>query len=97
MGLEVLIPLLAIFSVIFVPVTGLMIILTSRFALKPLVETLAKALRESGYAGIGGPDHERLQLLTDQIETLTHEVRQLKEASDFDRKLLRPAADGEES
>ena len=96
MGLEVLIPLLAIFSVIFIPVTGLMIILTSRYALRPLVETLAKALRESGYAGMGGPNPEQLQLLAEQIETLTHEVRQLKEASDFDRKLLGPESGGEE-
>ena len=93
MGLDVLIPLLAIFSVIFVPVTGLMIILTSRFALKPLVETLATALKESGYAGPGAPGEE-LRSLAEQIEALTEEVRQLKEVSEFDRKLLHPGEVG---
>jgi len=87
MGLDVLIPLLAIFSVIFVPVTGLMIILTTRFALKPLAETLAKALKESGYGG-RGTSPEELQALTEQIEALTREVRQLKDVAEFDRKLL---------
>jgi hypothetical protein len=47
MGIEVLIPLLAIFSVLLVPILGVTVILTTRFALKPLAETLARALRES--------------------------------------------------
>lgn len=86
MGIEVLVPLLAIFSIFFIPITGLMIILTSRFALKPLAETLAKALRESGYAAGGSP--QEIQALSAQIEALTDEVRLLKEVSDFDRQLL---------
>lgn len=91
MGIEVLVPLLAIFSIFFIPITGLMIILTSRYALKPLAETLAKALRESGYGPRGGPPGE-LQALTEQIELLAEEVRMLKAASDFDRKLLESRA-----
>jgi hypothetical protein len=86
MGIEVLIPLLAIFSIFFIPITGLMIILTSRYALKPLAETLAKALRESGYAAGGSP--EEIRALSEQIEVLTEEVRMLKTVSEFDRQLL---------
>jgi len=87
MGIEVLVPLLAIFSIFFIPITGLMIILTSRYALRPLAETLAKALRESGYGGHGG-SAEEMQALSDQIERLTEEVRRLQEVSEFDRRLL---------
>ena len=86
MGIEVLIPLLAVFSIFFVPIFGVMIILTTKFAFTPLVETLAKALRESGYGATGSPD--QIEHLTAQIKALTEEVRQLKEVSDFDRKLL---------
>ena len=87
MGVEVLIPLLAVFSVFFIPITGLMLILTTRFALKPLVETLTRALKESGH--ISSPDLlNHVQALSDQVETLTKEVQQLREAQEFDRKLL---------
>ncbi len=82
-----LVGLLAVFSIFFVPITALMFILTTRFALKPLVETLAKALRESGYAH--PPELlPHIQELTDQVETLRGEVRELKDVQDFDRKLL---------
>jgi len=87
MGVEVLIPLLAVFSIFFIPITGLMLILTTRFALKPLVETLARALKESGYAS--SPDlSSHVHALAEQVETLTGEVQRLREAQDFDRKLL---------
>jgi len=90
MGLDILIPLLAIFSVIFVPITGVMIILTTRFAFKPLAETIAKALRESGYGGPGAvpASTEQIRLLAAQVEALTEEVRQLKDVREFDQKLL---------
>ena len=84
--MEALIPLLAVFSIFFIPMAGLMLILTSKFALRPLVETLAKALRESK-EGTDTPTWQ-MQELTEQIQALTEEVRQLKEVRDFDRKLL---------
>jgi hypothetical protein len=87
MDLEVLIPLLAVFSIFFVPMVGIMVILTSKYALTPLVETLAKALKESGYSGPHGSP-EQLEALTEQIHALTDEVRLLKEVTDFDQKLL---------
>lgn len=87
MGVEVLIPLLAIFSVLLVPILGITIILTTRFALKPLAETLANALRESGHAPMSGRSQHLLEL-TEQLQALTEEVHRLREAQDFDRRLL---------
>ena len=92
MGIEVLVPLLAIFSVLLVPILGLTLIFTTRFALKPLAETLAAALRDSGWGG--SPVSERqLVDLTEQVQALSDEVRRLREAQDFDRKLLGAADD----
>lgn len=89
MGIEVLIPLLAVFSIFFIPIAGLTFILTTRFALKPLVETLARALRESGQGG--SPElYLRVQELTDTVEALRSEVRSLREVRDFDKELLGP-------
>ena len=82
-----LIGLVAVFSIFFVPITALMFILTTRYALKPLVETLAKALRESGYKH--PPELlPEIQQLADQVESLRVEVGELKEIQEFDRKLL---------
>jgi hypothetical protein len=86
MGIDI-VGLLAVFSIFFVPITGLMLILTTRFAFKPLVESLAKALRESGHT----QEAERFspnQELTLQVELLRDEVRRLKEVQEFDKKLL---------
>lgn len=94
MGVEVLIPLLAIFSVVFIPVAGLTFVFTSKFALRPLVETLAKALRESNTTASPELLH-RLHELTDSVDSLQQEVRALKEGQEFDRKLL-GRLDGEE-
>ena len=92
MGIEVLIPLLAVFSIFFIPITGLMLILTTRFALKPLVETLARALKESGYGS--SPDLLiHMRTLSEQVESLATEVQQLREAQEFDRKLLETRRD----
>ena len=86
--MEVLIPLLAVFSIFFIPIASLMLILTTKFAFKPLVETLVGALRESGQ-GVHYPPPMQLEELTEQVLTLREEVERLKEAQDFDKKLLR--------
>ena len=91
MGIEILIPLFAIFSIFLVPILGITVILTTRFALKPLAETLAAALRDSGYGG-PGPSYERLQELTEEVQSLSAEVQRLREAQDFDRTLLEARA-----
>lgn len=87
MGVEVLVPLFAIFSILLVPILGITVILTTRFALKPLAETLAKALRESGSAPDRGTHPELLEL-TEEVRALSEEVRRLKEVQEFDHKLL---------
>ena len=84
--MEVLIPILAIFSIFFVPITGVMLILVSKYALKPMVETLSQALRDSRQADPASL--LQMQDLADQVESLTAEVRRLQELQDFDRKLL---------
>jgi len=94
MGIEVLIPLLAIFSIFFIPIAGLTFVFTTRFALKPLVETLAKALSESGGIAKSPELLLRLQDLTDTVEALSDEVRTLKEGQEFDRQLLKAGAPG---
>jgi hypothetical protein len=85
--MDVLIPLLAIFSVLLVPIGGVMLILTTRFAFKPLVEALSQALNESKVGGGRSTDWQ-LQQLTEQVEALSEEVRRLKDAQAFDQKLL---------
>jgi len=91
-GFEVLIPIFGILLVL-VPVTGLTLILTARFALKPMTETIAKALRESGFAANAGRA-DRLQDLTEQVQLLTDEVARLREAQEFDRTLISGRGEG---
>ena len=96
MGIEVLIPLLAIFSVLLVPILGVTVILTTRFALKPLAETLAGALRESGQSS--SPEApSQLRDLAEQVHALSDEIQRLREAQEFDRKLLETRAGGDQS
>ena len=87
MDLALMIPIMGILLTM-IPVAGLTLVLVLRLAVKPLVETLADAVRESRVdtdaVRVGG----QLQALIDEVETLTHEVRELKSANDFDRKLL---------
>ncbi len=94
MGIEVLIPLFAVFCIFFIPIAGLTFILTTRFALKPLVETMAKALRESGQGS--SPDlYLRVQELAEAMDALRSDIHAMKEVQDFDRKLLDPVGEKE--
>jgi len=87
MDFEFLIPIFGILLVL-VPVTGITVILTARFASRPIVEALLQ-LRGQGMVG---PGTERLQRqvedLGETVEVLTAEVRRLREAQAFDHKLL---------
>lgn len=87
MDIAVLIP---IFGIILsmIPVAGLTLVLTIRLAVKPLVETLAEALRESRQGAGTDVLASHLGALSEEVETLTHEVRELRSAQDFDRTLL---------
>ncbi len=92
-GFEVLIPIFGILLVL-VPVTGLTFVLTLRLGGKPFVEALARELRASGYAG--SPDRDvRLIELTEQVEALTAEVGRLREAQEFDQRLVGAKESGE--
>jgi len=87
MDLRMLVPIFGILLVM-IPVAGLTFGLTLRLAVKPFVETLARALRESGHV-TNGPDlSEQILLLREEVEMLNQEVRHLKSVQDFDRTLL---------
>lgn len=87
MNFEFLIPIFGIL-VVLVPITGLTVVLTAKFATKPIVE----ALTQLRGPGLGGQHPRQLQMqvqdLAETVEVLTDEVRRLREAQAFDHKLL---------
>lgn len=84
MGLDFLVPIFGIL-IVLVPVTGLTAVLTLRLGGKPFIETLARELKWSP----GGSELElRIAELTEQVEALGSEVRELRSGQAFDRKLL---------
>ena len=85
MDLYMLIPIFGILLVM-IPVAGLTLTLTLRFAIKPFVEALARALRQSGRLGDGS--NPQIERLSEQVESLTAEVQRLAEAQRFDQELL---------
>lgn len=87
MGFEPLIPIFGIL-IVLVPIIGLTTVLTLRFGLKPFVESLAKELRGSGFGSPPSGWQIQVQDMQEQIEALTGEVRRLREARDFDARLL---------
>jgi len=87
MGFEPLIPIFGIL-IVLVPIIGLTTVLTLRFGLKPFVESLAKELRGSGLGSPPSAWQIQVQDMQEQIEALTGEVRRLREARDFDARLL---------
>lgn len=93
MGLDFLVPIFGILLVL-VPVTGLTVILTARFATKPIVQALMQLRGQPP----GGAVPEQLQLqiqdLNESMEALTAEVHRLREAQAFDRKLLEQKTTG---
>ena len=86
MGLAFLVPLFGILLVL-VPVTGLTAVFTLRYGGKPFVETLAREMRGAG--ALPMPEaSKKIEELSDQVEMLTAEVERLKEAQQFDERLL---------
>ena len=87
-GAEILIPLvlgtLGILTVL-IPIAGL----TARFALKPIVEAIAR-MREM-QAGATGRElnvlEQRVALLEQQYQALDSTVERIAEIKDFDRQL----------
>lgn len=82
-----LIPIFGILLVM-IPVAGLTFGLTLRLAVKPFVETLARAVRESGGGVDLGQLSDQMALLQEEIEGLRQEAHALKRAQEFDQKLL---------
>lgn len=86
MGLDFLVPIFGILLVL-VPVTGLTAVFTLRYGGKPFIETLAREMRGSG--ALPAPEASRkISELSDQVEMLTAEVERLREAQQFDERLL---------
>lgn len=77
--MEWLIPIFGI-MLVMIPVGGLTVGLVAK--------TLAKVRRESIDPEPARGLAERVAQLQDEVESLTIEVRELKAAQDFDRKLL---------
>jgi hypothetical protein len=67
MDLSNLVPIFGILLAM-IPVAGLTLTLTLRFAVKPFVGTLAQALRESG--SLGGGSNPQIEALSEHVESM---------------------------
>jgi hypothetical protein len=86
MGLDFLVPIFGIL-IVLVPVTGITAILTLRLGGKPFIETLAREFK--GLGNEQGTDlHLSVVELAEQVESLKDEIRELRAAQAFDRRLL---------
>lgn len=69
--------------IVLVPVTGI----TLRFALKPIVDSIARLMevraRHEGAAAV----ESRVALLEQELQATRHELHELRERDDFYRKL----------
>jgi hypothetical protein len=93
MGLEILVPIFGIL-LFLVPITGLTVVFTAKYALKPLVEALTQL--RLGQGTMQPPELEaRLRDVSEQVEVLSGEIQRLRDAQDFDRQLKAPAMSGE--
>jgi hypothetical protein len=92
MGLEILIPILAIMLgglIFLVPILGL----TLRFALKPVVEAYERIRSAHGEGGAYATVLEqRLALVEQQMHHLESSLRDIEEQRDFDRRLAAGSA-----
>jgi hypothetical protein len=70
-------------SVVLIPVAGL----TARFALKPLVESLAKVNEVRGVEETVAITERRVALLEQQLEAMESSLRNIEEGRTFDRAL----------
>lgn len=70
-------------SVVLIPVAGL----TVRFALKPLVESLARIWEVKGMEETLAIAERRISLLEQQVEAMEGTVRNLEAGQAFDRQL----------
>lgn len=71
---------------ILIPVAGL----TARFALKPLVESMARLFDNRTVENTVEITERRVALLESQVESLEQTVRDLRDGREFDRQLQSP-------
>lgn len=78
---EDIIAILAIFLCVFTPIAGL----TLRFALKPLVDSLARLLEVRGGATAAANElvEKRVALLEQELGMVRNELQQVSEQRDF--------------
>ncbi len=74
-------------SVVLVPVIGL----TARFALKPVVEGLARVFESRSVDETVRILERRVELQEQQIEPLQASLKQIADTQDFDRQLAAPS------
>ena len=70
-------------SVVLIPVIGL----TARFALKPVVEALARVFESRGMNESVQIMERRIALMEAQMEDLANSMQRLEEAASFDARL----------
>ena len=75
-------------STVLVPVIGL----TARFALKPVVEALARVFESRSVDETVRILERRVELQEQQIESLQTSLEKLSEKQEFDRQLASPRA-----
>jgi hypothetical protein len=86
MGYEILVPLVAIVmgSLMFlIPIAGI----TARFALKPVIESLAKYRESQGDRDALVLMERRMALLEEQFNGMDRSLRELVEEAEFRRQL----------
>lgn len=91
-GLDFLVPIFGIL-IVLVPIVGVTTVLTLRLGLKPFIETLAQELR-----GADGRSQAHLQgqveEMSEQLAMVSDELRRLREAQEFDQRLLAGVQEG---
>lgn len=70
-------------SIVLIPVIGL----TARFALKPVVDALAKVFDSRGLDETVGILERRMSLMEQQLEGMESSLRRMAEANEFHREL----------
>jgi hypothetical protein len=75
-------------SVVLIPIIGL----TARFALKPVVEALARVFESRSVDETVRILERRVELQEQQIESLQSSLEKLSETQEFDRQLSAPRA-----
>ncbi|MGE0159050.1 MAG: hypothetical protein AB7T31_06515 [Gemmatimonadales bacterium] len=75
-------------SIVLVPVIGL----TARFALKPVVEGLARVFESRSVDETVRILERRVELQEQQIEALQASIEKLSEGQEFDRQVAAPRA-----